>query len=376
MDESEYNHVENLPENIMIELLSYLSVIELIRAQRVCKRWKRLAKDQMLWRNVNLTSCKRVSVRFLWFLLRRCLGPGLRSLRLRGFLLSARKGTLLSESWLKALCAKCPRLSKLHLLHVDLRSLVTIRVLPQTLQELELRECELPPDFFSQAAEAGSHQGEHGSRSYIIIERLVVNTVPSFTDHHLQSLTSWEKLSRLELRDTFRVTVKGLRDCAAKTGINGVEGLSHLKFLEIGSLGRQVQMASLALGVGWPGLEELSLGGKEVGPGLLTTNRLKDLKRLRLWACRLSEHQVVRSCRTLRGLRQMEFVDVVFLSPWGPVGAEREGGEEEEAADSDGSGDENKKRDAIICSVRHILGELLPSCTLAFTNCSAQINTD
>lgn len=275
---------------------------------------------------------------------------------------------------------------------------------------LELRGCELPREFFNQTlnspacsqerAEATSSVGAQrqgrdrkgkglGSPSGIGIGRLVLNNVPSFTDQHLQSLTSWERLSRLELRDTFRVTANGLRSSAAKDGVCGVEGLSRLKFLEIGITGRQgyqLQMASLGLGAGWLGLEELSLGGKEVGPGLLCASRLKDLKCLCLWACTLSEMQIVRSCRMLRGLRQLEFLDVIFQPRQCPPVVEGEGGgavggeeqDNEEAAGGDNSNDENKTLDMNdpIPSLRRSLAVLLPSCTLVFTNCSVQINAD
>ncbi|XP_026214000.1 F-box/LRR-repeat protein 12 [Anabas testudineus] len=401
-------NLDYFPENILIDVLSYLSVRELVRAGRVCKRWKRLVKDQRLWRLVDLTAWKGMTSRILWVLLRQYLGCGLRCLRLRGLLLSARGGTFLSESWLKALATKCPRLSKLYLLHADLRGLSSCQLLPPSLQVLELRGCELPRGFFDQtlptsptspqeraeaASSAGAQQQERNqkgkalsSSSGILISRLVLNNVPSFTDQHLQSLTSWERLSRLELRDTFRVTANGLRNSAAKNGICGVEGLSRLKFLEIGITGRQgyqLQMASLGLGAGWLGLEELSLGGKEVGPGLLCASRLKDLKHLCLWACTLSEMQIVRSCRMLRGLRQLEFLDVIFQPRQCPPVVEGEGdGEEEqnneEAAGGDGSNDENKTPDTNdpIPSLRRSLAVLLPSCTLIFTNCSVQINAD
>lgn len=328
---------------------------------------------------------------------------------MRGLLLSARGGTFLTESWLKALSTKCPRLSKLYLLHADLRGLPTCQLLPPSLQVLELRGCELPREFFNQTptspapsqerAETSSSVGAQqkrrdrkgkrpGSPSGVGIERIVLNNVPSFTDQHLQSLTSWQRLHRLELRDTFRVTANGLRSCAAKEGPCGVEGLSRLKFLEIGITGRQgyqLQMASLGLGAGWLGLEELSLGGKEVGPGLLCASRLKDLKCLCLWACTLSEMQIVRSCRMLRGLRRLEFLDVIFQPRQCPPVVEGEGGagdgeeqDSEEAAAGDNTDDENKTLDINdpIPSLRRSLAVLLPSCTLVFTNCSVQINAD
>ncbi|KAK2904395.1 hypothetical protein Q8A73_011052 [Channa argus] len=355
-----------------------------------------------------MTAWKGVTSRILWVLLRQYLGCGLRCLRLRGLLLSARGGTFLSESWLKALSTKCPRLSKLYLLHADLRGLPSCQLLPSSLQVLELRACELPHGFFNQtlptlpassqeraesaSTACGPKQGREqkgrslGTPSGILIERLILNNVPSFTDQHLLSLTSWERLKQLELRDTFRVTANGLRSCAAKDGTCGVEGLSRLKFLEIGITGRQgyqLQMASLGLGAGWLGLEELSLGGKEVGPGLLCASRLKDLKRLCLWACTLSEMQIVRSCRMLRGLRHLEFLEVAFQPRQFPAVDEREGdGEEEqdseEAAAGNSNNDENRTADMNdpIPSLRRSLAVLLPSCTLLFTNCSVQINAD
>ncbi|XP_038153553.1 F-box/LRR-repeat protein 12-like [Cyprinodon tularosa] len=409
MDEYESCNLDYFPENILIDVLSYLSVRELVRAGRVCKRWKRLIKDQRLWRTVDLTGWKGVTSRILWVLLRQYFGCGLRCLRLRGLLLSARGGTFLSESWLKALSTKCPRLSKLCLLHADLRSLPGCQVLPRTLRVLELRGCELPRSFFNQtlpaspprpheqakatssvgAKQQGGAQKGKGLASPlgIGVERLVLNNVPSFTDQHLQNLASWERLSRLELRDTFRVTANGLRSCAAKEGLSGPEGLSRLKYLEIGITARQgyqLQMASLGLGAGWLGLEELSLGGKEVATGLLCASRLKDLKCLHLWACTLSELQIVRSCRMLRGLRQLEFLDVIFQprqSPPAEEGQGQEGGEEqqnEEEGPGGESNDENRTLDGAdpFPGLRRSLAVLLPSCSLVFTNCSVQMNAD
>ncbi|KAM8848628.1 F-box/LRR-repeat protein 12 [Synchiropus picturatus] len=402
MDDYVTCNLDYFPENILIDVLSYLSVRELVRAGRVCKRWRRLVKDQRLWRVVDLRAWKGVTSRILWVLLRQYLGCGLRCLRLRGLLLSARGGTFLSESWLKALSSKCPRLNKLYLLHADLRSLPNCRFLPPSLKVLELRGCELPQGFFSQSlttapasAEATSSVAARqkskgkgiGSTSGISIERLVLNYVPSFTDEHLQSLTTWEQLTRLELHDTFRVTANALRNCAAKEGAAGIEGLFRLKFLEIcitGRPGYQVQMASLGLGAGWLGLEELSLGGKEVGPGLLCASRLKDLKHLCLRACTLSEMQIVRGCRMLRGLRRLEFLDVTFQPRQCPPAEEGEGGGAEgeaqaveEDADKDVNSDENKPdTNDPIPRLRRSLAVLLPYCSLVFTNCSVQINTD
>ena len=85
----------------------------------------------------------------------------------------------------------------------------------------------------------------------------------------------------------------------------------------------------------------------------------------------------------LRGLRQLEFLDVTFQPRQGPPVVEGEGaGEEEqegeEAAGEESSNDDNKAQDVNdpIPSLRRSLAVLLPSCALVFTNCSIQINAD
>lgn len=352
----------------------------------------------------------QVTSRMLWVLLRQYLGCGLRCLRLRGLLLSARGGAFLSESWLKALSSRCPRLRRLSLLHADLRGLRSCLLLPPTLQVLELRGCELPQEFFTQSPTSGADgpekrpqtassaaaqqrgRGQAGKRpastSGIAIETVVLDNVPSFTDQHLQSLSSWERLSHLELRDVFRITAAGLRGSAARESGSGVEGLSRLKYLEIGCIGRpgsQLQMASLGLGAGWLGLEELTLGGREVGPGLLCASRLKDLQRLRLSCCRLGEMQVLRSCRTLRELRRLEFYEVNFQARPRTQEGEGEGeGEGEDgregglAAGVDGGNGNDGKLDENdpVPSLRRSLAALLPRCALLFTNCTVTIDSD
>ncbi|XP_064181922.1 F-box/LRR-repeat protein 12-like [Anguilla rostrata] len=399
--------IDYFPENILIDILSYLSVRELVRSGRVCKRWRRLIKDQRLWRAVDLTEWKGVTSRTLWVLLRQYLGSGLRCLRLRGLLLSVRAGAFLSESWLQALASRCPRLRRLSLLHADLRGLRSCLLMPHTLQVLELRGCELPPGFFAQNAsplscvggDAGTNAGSRagggaragkgstpGPPARVAIETLVLENVPSFTDQHLQSLSSWEGLRRLELRDVIRVTAAGLRGCSARAaaaapgeGRDAAAGLSGLRALELGNSGRpgsQTQIASLGLDEGWAGLEELTLGGREVGPGLLCVSRLRDLQRLRLRGCPLSEMQVLRSCKGLRGLRWIEFCEVTFQGQQRKQQQEEEE-EEEEEEQGRGEGDEGKdEKENPMPTLRRSLAALLPRCTLVFTRCSVTVPTD
>ncbi|KAL4631135.1 F-box/LRR-repeat protein 12 [Arapaima gigas] len=394
--------LDYFPENILIDILSYLNVRELVRMGRVCKRWRRLVKDQRLWRIVDLSEWKGMTSRLLWVMLRQYLGSGLRCLHLRGLLLSARGGAFLSEPWLQALTSRCPRLHKLTLLHVDLRGLCSYLFLPPTLKVLELRGCELPTGFFSHSCSSSSPSNsgrKTGNRvggassagataltgghpdppaRHMAIETLILDNVPSFTDLHLQSLGTWTKLSRLELRDVIRITAAGLRSCATQeSGVGGHEDtgaafrLSQLKSLELGNSGRsgsQTQMASLGLGEGWAGLEELTLGGREVAPGLLCVCRLKDLHKLRLRSCLLSEVQVLRSWRGLRNLGRLEFCEVTFQGRQKKWDRDENDGHEDPQI-----GDEGEDP---MQTLQRSLATLMPQCILVFTCCSVTIPSD
>ncbi|MCJ8739589.1 hypothetical protein PDJAM_G00048900 [Pangasius djambal] len=352
------------PENILIEILSYLNVRELIRNGRVCKRWRGLIKDQRLWRTVDLSTWKRVTSRVLWTLLRQYLGRGLCSLHLRGLLHSARGGSFLSEPWLQTLTSKCPRLRRLTLTLTDLRGLHSCSLLPPSLQVLELRSCELPPGFFTQnllkavqtdQKGSGKESQTSSSSCSCFIEALILDNVPSFTDQHLKSLSSWERLQRLELRDVLRVTVAGLKGCAPP----GPHALTHLTHLELEGFSRQ-QMAALGLAEGWAGLERLTLGGREVAPGLLCLNRLVGLRWLRLRGCRLKETLVLRSCGVLKELRMLEFLQVEFA-----IEAERKDSERDEKSENDP-----------MPGLRQALSNLLPKCSVLFTQCTIIFGAD
>ncbi|XP_052470988.1 F-box/LRR-repeat protein 12 [Carassius gibelio] len=339
------------PENVLIDILSYLNVRELVRNSRVCRRWKQLVKDQRLWRAVDLSTWKGLTSRVLWVLLRQYLGHGLRCLRLRGLLLSVRRGAFLTESWLQALRSKCPRLRRLSLQFTDLRGLRSCSLLPSSLQVLELRSCEVSPGFFSQDPETDGK----AAASAVAIETLVVDSVPSFSDQHLSSLCTWQQLSRLELRDLSRVSVGGLMKCVPP----GAQTLARLTHLELDTW-RLAQMVALGLGKGWPGLETLSLGGNEVNPGLLSVSRLQDLRWLRLRACRLNKETVLRCCRSLKQLRRLEFVEVEFVED-----------EEDVRPDAAQGRDEDP-----VPELRRTLRSLLPDCCVCFSSCRLTVNRD
>lgn len=50
------NSLNDLPEDMLILILSYLSTIDLCRASGVCQKWQTLCWDPMLWSNINITN--------------------------------------------------------------------------------------------------------------------------------------------------------------------------------------------------------------------------------------------------------------------------------------------------------------------------------
>jgi len=56
--------VEDLPDEIMMEIFSLVTIKEISKCAQVCHRWKILSEDSYLWRKINLSD-KKVPVKFV-----------------------------------------------------------------------------------------------------------------------------------------------------------------------------------------------------------------------------------------------------------------------------------------------------------------------
>ncbi|TRY83293.1 hypothetical protein DNTS_000578 [Danionella cerebrum] len=328
------------PENIMIDILSYLTPRELVRNSRVCKRWQRLVKDQRLWSSV--------SSRVLWSLLRRFLGRSLVCLHLRGLLVCVRRGVFLTEAWLHALSSRCSWIHTLRLTHTDLRGLHVI-MLPQTLRTLELKHCEISAGFFMAQAKQAPPS----------LHALGLHSVPSITDLHLLSLHSvFPELVVLDLGDLLRVTALGLqRAFATRRSGTLQEAGSGLRELHLMARGRSRRLAP-ALAQGWVGLQTLVLAGEEVHLGLKSVGRLSELHTLRLRACSISLHTLTTCLRSAPHLRTLEFTDVQVVED------EKERTERTQMSEREG---EARSTEDPELRVRQVVCTLLPECSVSFT---------
>ncbi|XP_063787574.1 F-box/LRR-repeat protein 12 [Pseudophryne corroboree] len=203
-----------LPDSVLLEVLSFLSVRDLIRSCRVCKRWKRLVLDKSLWRYVDLTPYK-LNSKILWHLVRHWLGTSLQTLKLKGLLHSVKKQEFLTPAVLQVLEKRYPTLENLHLEEMNLRSL-RYDCLPSTLKTLELSQCEIPLTWFKASPTK--------NRTVPKLENLIVNNVSSFSSHHFETICSQSALKTLYLSGTYRV-----HDIGIQKAIPYLKRLEHLK---------------------------------------------------------------------------------------------------------------------------------------------------
>ena len=69
----------HLPDEIILEILTYLEFCDNASASQVCKRWKLLSEDQFLWQKINLSD-REVPAKFI----EKALRLGCQYLRLCG----------------------------------------------------------------------------------------------------------------------------------------------------------------------------------------------------------------------------------------------------------------------------------------------------
>ena len=79
---------EQLPDEVILNVLKYLDIKDLGRCAKTCKRFQNVSHDDSLWRKINLSWNKRIPPRFLEQILANgCLYLNLRRARILGFAL-------------------------------------------------------------------------------------------------------------------------------------------------------------------------------------------------------------------------------------------------------------------------------------------------
>ncbi|XP_054859728.1 F-box/LRR-repeat protein 12 [Eublepharis macularius] len=281
-----------LPDSLLLRILELLPPRDRLGGARVCRRWRRLVQDKLLWRHTDLTSYKMTS-KLLWHLLRNHLRGNLRTLRARGSLHSVRKQEVFSPALMQALGKQCPNFHHLCLTETDLRSL-PYDCMPPSLTTLELSRCEIPSAWFQ------APDSSQPPQAFPRIQRLIIRNVPAFSNQHLANIASQGTLKTLILSDTYRVTDGGIQTAAPLLG--DLESLS-LRQCNIGD------SATHFIGRHMKRLRHLDLSGSSslTDTGLPCLSSLANLEELHLQACcGLSPEAVTATCQALPRLKRLD----------------------------------------------------------------------
>ncbi|XP_040202311.1 F-box/LRR-repeat protein 12 [Rana temporaria] len=285
-----------LPDSVLLEVLSFLSVRDLIRSGRVCKRWKRLVLDKSLWRHVDLTPYKLDS-KILWHLVRHWLGTSLQTLKIKGLLLSIKKQEFLTPAILQVLDKRYPSLENLHLEETNLRSL-NYDCLPSTLKTLELSHCEIPMTWFKPSP--------NKSKTLPKLDTLILNNVSSFSSHHLEAICSQSVLKTLYLAGTYRVT-----DIGIQKAVPHLKGLEHLKL----NACKVTDITLHLIGCHLKHLRTLTLTNfcSLSDAGLACLSSIKTLEKLWLEYClRFTSKCIIAVCVNLPALNYLNLNGILF----------------------------------------------------------------
>ncbi|KAL3869205.1 hypothetical protein ACJMK2_041915 [Sinanodonta woodiana] len=206
--------INDLPEDLLLKIFSYLLTKDLCIAGGVCKKWRRVTNDNSLWRHVDL-SPYRLNLQKVWKIIRAHLSECLLSIRLRGFMDSGtkRKSQSVSNAMLDDIRDRCPNVEELHLYYVNISSF-DARKLPSTLHTLKLDSCSWQPRWI-----------KSGNPSLPNLRSLSVSHCVRVDNFDVEEFCQYSNLEELNLCGCYRVKDSGLQKVA--------QNLSHLTHLDI-----------------------------------------------------------------------------------------------------------------------------------------------
>lgn len=195
-------HFDRVPDNIVLDILSYLSVKDRCVSGRVCRRWRKIVLDNSLWRHVNLLPYQ-VELRKLWKLVRAHLSDRLQTLRVRGVLDTKTHEVKppLSESMLEEVCSRCPKLWWLHMEPGSITNITSATLLPSSLTHLTLRRCTWQPRWLS---------GCHGHFSQLVY--LDLSDTVRVDNYDMKDVANFTSLRTLKLDNCYRLSEQGLKE--------------------------------------------------------------------------------------------------------------------------------------------------------------------
>ncbi|CAG5117234.1 unnamed protein product [Candidula unifasciata] len=193
--------IEKLPDNILLEILRYLSLKDRCRSRRVCKNWNRILSDNSLWRHVDLLEY-RLDLRTMWKIVRTHFSPCLSSIKIRGYTRAdgrKKRKASLSDPMLKELAARCPNLQLLHL-HDCRTNNISFACLPPSITCLQMVSSIWQPRWMKD-------KQNHLKK----LEHLTLDNSVRVDAFDLEDIAFWKNLKRLSLMGCYRVGTSGVK---------------------------------------------------------------------------------------------------------------------------------------------------------------------
>ncbi|XP_060591639.1 F-box/LRR-repeat protein 12-like [Ruditapes philippinarum] len=218
-------NLSSLPDVLILNIFSYLSVKELCKISRVCHSWRRIACDKTLWKNIDMTQLVGLDLRKVWKFYRTRLSDVLRSLKMVGYY-NAKSGSerqkkqLLSDALLEEISSACPNIQELQL-HRFFLDRMSSSTLPKSLTHLKLRECGWPLGWLNDADLPN-------------LQILDLGKTTRIDDSEIGSILKFTSLEELNLEELYRVTDTGVKLLAENFTCLKVLKLTSAKVADLG----------------------------------------------------------------------------------------------------------------------------------------------
>ncbi|XP_062592742.1 F-box/LRR-repeat protein 12-like [Saccostrea cucullata] len=289
--------ISDLPENLLLKIFDYLPVKELCIIGRVCRQWRRIVRDNSLWRHVDLLNY-RLDLKKMWKVIRSHLSECLLSIKVKGFMDTGKPKSSahsLSDAMLNDLKDRCPNLAEIHLKNCNTTNL-NPKLFPPTLVRLTLENCAVQPGLM-----------KNFSEDLPQLLYLNVSGTVRFDDIELSYLCKSEQLKSLVVNGCYRVSVEGLSKIA--------QNLKNLQEMELADTGIKNTNQNLELAVhhmtrNMSSLHHLNFKRcASLTPVILQNllSGLKKLKTLNIACCPdIKYTSLVNMEQNMRGLRLLE----------------------------------------------------------------------
>ncbi|ESP02459.1 hypothetical protein LOTGIDRAFT_84554, partial [Lottia gigantea] len=193
---------KTLPDNIILEIMSYLPVKDLSYICSVNRRWRRIVRDDSLWRHIDL-SPYHLDLTRMWKVIRAHFSETLLTIKLKGFVKwggpKYKKHTI-SNAMLDDLAKRCPNIKSILLYECNTDNLECTK-LPITLKTLIIQDSIWRPGWFRTGNEVKPHPN---------LKHLDLSGCSRIDNQDINDFIVWEDLEVLVLNRCYRVSEEGI----------------------------------------------------------------------------------------------------------------------------------------------------------------------